>query len=131
MLQAQTAQKGAVQDQEFIIQKDRVIRMPKKLRGFEKMPSLPQPKALAPLEFPVAPFFLSIPAAEIVPEPAQKEWELPKLETYPGLVRVGYGNYLSPLIEGRYQSTQSEDWQYAAKVFHQSLKVWCRASVQM
>ncbi len=120
MLQAQTAQKGAVQDQEFIIQKDRVIRMPKKLRGFEKMPSLPQPKALAPLEFPVAPFFLSIPAAEIVPEPAQKEWELPKLETYPGLVRVGYGNYLSPLIEGRYQSTQSEDWQYAAKVFHQS-----------
>jgi hypothetical protein len=84
------------------------------------MPSLPQPKALGPLEFPIAPFFLAIPAAEIAAEPAQKEWEVPNLETYPGLVRVGYGNFLSPLIEGRYQSTQSEDWQYAAKGFHQS-----------
>ncbi len=119
-LQAQTAQKGAVQDQEFIIQKDRVIRLPKKLRSLEKMPSLPQPKASAPLEFPVAPFFLSIPAAVIAPEPAQKEWEEPNLEFYPASIRVGYGNYLSPLIEGRYQSTQSEDWQYATKFFHQS-----------
>lgn len=119
-LQAQTSQKGAVQDQEFIIQKDRVIRLPKKLRSLEKMPSLPQPKALGSLEFPVAPFFLAIPAAEIAAVPAQKEWEVPNLETYPGLVRVGYGNFLSPLIEGRYQSTQSEDWQYAAKGFHQS-----------
>ena len=59
-LQAQTTQKGSVQDQEFIIQKDRVIQLPKKLRSLEKMPSLPQPKALGTLEFPVAPFFLAI-----------------------------------------------------------------------
>ncbi len=71
-LQAQTTQNGSVQDQEFIIQKDRVIQLPKKLRSLEKMPSLPQPKALGTLEFPVAPFFLAIPAAEITPEPAQK-----------------------------------------------------------
>ena len=115
-LQAQTSQNGAVQDQEFIIQKDRVIRLPKKLRSLEKAPSLPQPKALGPLSFPVAPFFLTIPAAEITSEPAEKEWEVPNLETYPGLVRVGYGNFLSPLIEGRYQSTQYEDWQYATRV---------------
>lgn len=119
-LQAQTSQNGAVQDQEFIIQKDRVIRLPKKLRGLEKAPSLPQPKALGALEFPVAPFFLAIPAAEFSPEPAKKEFEVSNLDTYPGLVRIGYGNFLSPLLEGRYQSTQSEDWQYAAKLFHQS-----------
>jgi len=119
-LQSQTTQKGSVQDQEFIIQKDREIRLPKKLRSLEKIPSLPQPKALGPLSFPVAPFFLSIPAAEITSEPTQKEFDPPKVESYPGLVRIGYGNYLSPLLEGRYQSTQSEDWQYAAKLFHQS-----------
>jgi len=119
-LQSQTTKKGSVQDQEFIIQKDREIRLPKKLRSLEKIPSLPQPKALGPLSFPVAPFFLSIPAAEITSEPAQKEFDPPKVESYPGLVRIGYGNYLSPLLEGRYQSTQSEDWQYAAKLFHQS-----------
>lgn len=119
-VQSQTKQKGSVQDQEFIIQKDREIRLPKKLRSLEKVPSLPQPKALGTLSFPVAPFFLTLPAAAINSEPAQKEWEEPNLETYPGLVRVGYGNYLSPLLEGRYQSSQAEDWQYAAKVFHQS-----------
>ena len=119
-LQAQTSQNGAVQDQEFVIQKDRVIRLPKKLRGLEKAPSLPQPKALGALEFPVAPFFLAIPAAEFSPEPAQKDFEAPKSDSYPGLVRIGYGNYLSPLLEGRYQSSQAEDWQYAAKLFHQS-----------
>ena len=119
-IQSQTTQKGSVQDQEFIIQKDREIRLPKKLRSLEKAPSLPQPKPLGSLSFPIAPFFLAIPAAEIRVEPAQKEWEEPNLETYPALLRVGYGNYLSPLIEGRYQSTQSEDWQYATKLVHQS-----------
>ena len=39
-LQSQTKQKGSVQDQEFIIQKDREIRLPKKLRSLEKAPSL-------------------------------------------------------------------------------------------
>ena len=80
-LQSQTTQKGSVQDQEFIIQKDREIRLPKKLRSLEKIPSLPQPKALGPLSFPVAPFFLSIPAAEIISEPAQKEFDPPKVES--------------------------------------------------
>ena len=119
-LYAQTSQNGAVQDQVFVIQKDRVIRLPKKLRGLEKAPALPKPKTLGSLEFPVAPFFLTIPAAELSAEPAQKEFEVSKLDTYPGLVRIGYGNFLSPLLEGRYQSAQSEEWQYAAKFYHQS-----------
>ncbi|MDA0315163.1 MAG: hypothetical protein O2829_09950 [Bacteroidetes bacterium] len=117
---AQTSSKGGVQDQVFIIQKDRVIRLPKQIRGFEKMPTLPQPKALGSLTFPVMPFFLSIPASEIQAEPATKEWEVPKLDLLPGWVRLGYGNFLSPLIEGRYMSTLSKDLQYATKFYHQS-----------
>ena len=117
---AQTPQKGGVQDQVFIIQKDRVIRLPKQIRSLEKMPALPQPKALGSLTFPVMPFFLSVPASEIQAEPATKEWEVPKLDLYSGMVLVGYGNFLSPLIEGRYLSTQSSEWQYATKIYHQS-----------
>jgi hypothetical protein len=75
---------------------------------------------LGSLTFPVIPFFLSVPASEIQAEPAKKEWEAPKLDLYPGLVRVGYGNFLSPLVEGRYLSTQSSEWQYATKFYHQS-----------
>ena len=117
---AQTAARGGLQDQVFVIQKDREIRLPKQIRSFEKMPALPQPKALGSLTFPVIPFFLSVPASEIQAEPAKKEWEVPKLDLYPGLVRVGYGNFLSPLVEGRYLSTQSSEWQYATKFYHQS-----------
>ena len=42
------------------------------------------------------------------------------MDLYPGWVHVGYGNFLSPLIEGRYLSTQSADLQYATKFHHQS-----------
>ena len=117
---AQTSVRGGLQDQVFVIQKDREIRLPKQIRSFEKMPALPQPKALGSLTFPVLPFFLSVPASKIQAEPATKEWEVPKLDLYPGWVRVGYGNFLSPLIEGRYLSTQSSEWQYASKFYHQS-----------
>ncbi len=117
---AQTAARGGLQDQVFVIQKDREIRLPKQIRSFEKMPALPQPKALGSLTFPVLPFFLPVPASEIQAEPAKKEWEAPKLDLYPGWVRLGYGNFLSPLVEGRYGSTQSSEWQYATKFYHQS-----------
>jgi hypothetical protein len=117
---AQTSGRGGLQDQVFVIQKDREIRLPKQIRSFEKMPALPQPKALGALNFPVMPFFLPVPASEIQAEPATKEWNVPKLDLYPGWVRVGYGNFLSPLIEGRYLSTQSADLQYATKFYHQS-----------
>ena len=117
---AQTSARGGLQDQVFVIQKDREIRLPKQIRSFEKMPALPQPKALGTLSFPVMPFFLPVPASEIKAEPATKEWNVPKLDLYPRWARVGYGNFLSPLIEGRYLSTQSADLQYAAKFHHQS-----------
>lgn len=117
---AQTSTQGGLQDQVFVIQKDREIRMPKQIRSFEKIPALPQPKALGSLTFPVIPFFISVPASKIQAEPAKKEWEAPKLDLYPGLVRVGYGNFLSPFVEGRFGSTQSSEWQYATKFQHQS-----------
>ncbi len=117
---AQTSARGGLQDQVFVIQKDREIRLPKQIRSFEKMPALPQPKALGTLSFPVMPFFLPVPASEIQAEPATKEWNVPKLDLYPGWVRLGYGNFLSPLIEARYLSTQSADLQYATKFHHQS-----------
>ena len=117
---AQTSARRGLQDQVFVIQKDREIRLPKQIRSFEKMPALPQPKALGTLSFPVMTFFLPVPASEIEAKPATKEWNVPKLDLYTGWVRVGYGNFLSPLIEGRYLSTQSADLQYATKFHHQS-----------
>ncbi len=119
-VKAQSTPKGGIKDQEFIIQKDRIIRLPKRLRAFEKAPVLPQGNPLQITNFLVAPFFLKVPAQAITAEASPWDGQLPKSDQFPGFVRIGYGNYLAPIVEGRYSSTQSEDWQFATKVVHQS-----------
>ncbi|MDP4956669.1 MAG: hypothetical protein NWQ52_02910 [Algoriphagus sp.] len=119
-VKAQSTPKGGIKDQEFIIQKDRIIRLPKRLRAFEKAPVLPQGKPLQITNFPVAPFFLKIPAPAVAAQASPWDVQLPKSDQYPGFVRIGYGNFLAPMVEGRYSSTQTEDWQFATKVVHQS-----------
>jgi hypothetical protein len=119
-LLAQTSSQGAVQDQEFVIRKDRVLSLPTKIRPFEKLPVLPQPKGLEPFSYAVTPFFLPLPALVKKAEPLLKEDKPPKIVAYPGLVTLGYGNFVSPLAEVRYGSTTSEKWHYASRFFHQS-----------
>ena len=118
-LLAQTSSQGAVQDQEFVIRKDRVLSLPTQLRPFEKLPVLPQPKGLEPFTYSVTPFFLPLPALVKKAEPLLKEDQPPKIVTYPGLVTLGYGNFVSPLAEVRYGSISSEKWHYASRFFHQ------------
>ena len=119
-IKAQSTSKGGIKDQEFVIQKDRIIRLPKRLRTFEKAPALPEAKPLEITNFPVASFFLKVPAAVVSAEPSPLDSPLPKSNQYPGFVRFGYGNFLAPMVEGRYASTQIKDWQFATKVMHQS-----------
>ena len=119
-LLAQTSSQGAVQDQEFVIRKDRVLGLPTQIRPFEKLPVLPQPKGFEPFTYTVTPFFLPLPALVKKVEPLLKEDQPPKIVAYPGLVTLGYGNFVSPLAEVRYGSTNSEKWHYASRFFHQS-----------
>lgn len=117
---AQTNKEGNVKDQEFVINKDRVLSLPKQNRAFEKLPVLPKPKGMEDLNFDVKPFFIAVPASLIKPNPELKSWEAPELNLYPGALTLGYGNFLSPLVDARYMSTISDAWQYAGKFHHQS-----------
>ncbi|OOG72358.1 TonB-dependent receptor [Algoriphagus sp. A40] len=117
---AQTQKQGAVQDQEFVIRKDRVLTVPTQPRSFERMPVLPQPKGLGEFNYVVTPFFLNLPALKLQPTALQKDYRQPKVDLYPGFVRAGYGNFASPLLEGRYMSTQADPLNYALKFKHQS-----------
>ncbi len=117
---AQTQQRGAVQDQEFVIRKDRVLTVPTQPRSFERMPALPQPKGLGDFSYSVTPFFLNLPTLKLQPTALQKDYRQPKVDLYPGFIRAGYGNFASPLLEGRYMSTQADPLNYALKFKHQS-----------
>ena len=117
---AQNKQQGAIQDQEFVIRKDRVLTVPTQPRAFERLPVLPQPKGFAEFNYTVTPFFLKLPALNLEPTALQKDYRQPKTELYRGFVRAGYGNFASPLLEGRFMSTTANPLNYALKFKHQS-----------
>lgn len=116
---AQNPQRGAVQDQEFVIRKDRVLTVPTQPRSFERLPVLPQPKGMEDFTYAITPYFLSVPALKLQPTPVQKDYRQPKLDLYPGFVRAGYGNFASPLLEARYMSTTADPLNYAVRFKHQ------------
>jgi hypothetical protein len=117
---AQTPQRGAVQDQEFVIRKDRVLTVPIQPRSFERLPVLPQPKGISEFNYSVTPFFLNLPALNLQPTALEMNYRLPNRELYNGFIRAGYGNFTSPLLEGRYMSTTADPFNYAVKFKHQN-----------
>jgi hypothetical protein len=117
---AQTQSRGEVQDQEFVIRKDRVLSLPTQPRVFEKLPVLPQPKGLADFNYLVSKYNLNLQPLQLAATPAQKNYQLPKLDLYPGFVRAGYGNFTSPLLEVRYMGMQVDNFNYSVQLNHQS-----------
>lgn len=112
-------QRGEVQDQEFVIRKDRVLTVPVQPRNFERIPVLPTPKSTANFNYLVKPFFFTLPPLEIAPEASQKQFPRNREELFPGFVRLGYGNYSSPLVEARYNLWEDGDYNIGAKVKHE------------
>ncbi|MFD2035900.1 TonB-dependent receptor [Belliella marina] len=112
-------QRGEVQDQEFVIRKDRVLTVPVQPRNFERIPVLPSPKSTANFNYMVKPFFLELPPLEIAPEASSKQFPRNNEELFPGFARVGYGNYSSPILELRYNLWEDGDYNIGAKLKHE------------
>ncbi|MEP1088090.1 TonB-dependent receptor [Algoriphagus sp.] len=119
-LMAQTQQRGAVTDQEFVIRKDRVLTVPVQPRMYEKLPTLPKPTGLNEYNYLVSSYPLNIKPLDLKAEPSQKVYTPQRLDLYPGYVRAGYGNYASPLIEARYMGIDIADFNYSLQLNHQS-----------
>ncbi|WP_232826761.1 TonB-dependent receptor [Cognataquiflexum aquatile] len=113
-------EKGEVKDQEFIIRKDRVLTLPVQPRRFERVPALPSSKGNSSFEYDVKQYFLTLPPVGIKAEASQKNFPKVTEEKYPGFARIGYGNYGSPLLEGRYNIWEDENYNIGAKLKHQS-----------
>lgn len=113
-------EKGEVKDQEFIIRKDRVLTLPVQPRRFERAPALPSSKSISSFTYDVKQYFLTLPPIGIKAEATQKNFPKVAEEQFPGFVRLGYGNYGSPLLEGRYNIWEDENYDIGAKFRHQS-----------
>lgn len=117
---SQTQSRGEVTDQEFIIRKDRVLTVPVQPRVYEKLPVLPQPKGLDDFNFTVNRYPLTLQPLVLETTPIQKPFRAPQLELYPGFLRIGYGNFASPLLEARYMATEVDQVNYSLNLGHQS-----------
>lgn len=117
---AQTQSRGEVQDQEFVIRKDRVLTVPTQPRAFEKLPILPQPKGLADFSYEIKRYALQLKPLSLDATPAEKLYRKDRRDLYPGYVRAGYGNFASPLVEARYMATEVDQFNYSLRLDHQS-----------
>lgn len=117
---AQIQNRGEVQDQEFVIRKDRVLTLPNQPRVYEKLPVLPQPKGLSDFNYTVNFYELDLPPVQLKAEPLQKTYRRDIADRYPGFLKAGYGNFASPLLEARLMATEVYDWNYSFNLKHQS-----------
>ena len=117
---SQTQSKGEVQDQEFVIRKDRVLTVPAQPRAFEKLPILPQPKGLSNFNYPISRYTLNLNVLSLEATPIQKNFRLDRRDLYNGFIRAGYGNFQSPLLEVRYMANEVDQFNYSLELNHES-----------
>jgi hypothetical protein len=108
-----------IKNVEIEIVKERQITLPEANRNFEKIP----PRASEAIKPPITYDFKSM---NFQPPPIMMQLRPLKLKTedqskvYGGYVRAGFGNYISPLLEGYYNTRKDKNKLVGAHVYHQS-----------
>ncbi|MEQ8927378.1 MAG: hypothetical protein RLO81_16275 [Fulvivirga sp.] len=106
---------GEIEDVEIEIVKDREITLPKANRNFEKIAPVNFSGTRPELEYSFDNLNLPLPLLEVRVRPLRiKDQPLKKL--YGNYIRAGFGNFLTPYLEGYVSSKRSRDMLYGAHV---------------
>ena len=110
---------GELENVEIEIVKEREITLPPANRNFEKVP----PRASEPIKPPITYDFksFSFQAPQLNPQirPLKLKQENPA-RVYGGFVRLGFGNYTSPLLEAYYNTRRDKNKLVGAHLYHSS-----------
>lgn len=96
--QEQWEESGEIEAAEVIVEKDREIELPFQARSFEKIPPVPVETGGIRQNYAFPALDISLPAT-VVDIKALKLQNEPLEKYYGNLLRLGYGNYSSPLAE--------------------------------
>ena len=110
---------GEIEDAEVVIEKNKKITLPKATRNYQKVPAPPVNTNNAPVKFSFENYELELP--DLKPRIrilTVKEPELQKL--YGNYVKVGFGNYITPYLEGFFNNKRSVDYNYGLHFRHLS-----------
>jgi hypothetical protein len=117
---AQPTQQGEdIPDVTVVMEKERVIILPTANRSFEKIPPKPSEPIKPPITYTFQAFNFTAPQIS----PAIKPLKLKQpasSDIYGNYVRVGYGNYASPLLEAYLNSRKDKNKLLGAHFYHHS-----------
>lgn len=113
--------KGAIKDEEVVIEKDKQITLPVISRRFEAITvDLPQRDSTAVVAAP-RDIALEIPKIPVKLRPRKMKAE-PLQKTYWGTFKAGYGSYISPYLQADISSKRSDEYSLAVHFRHFSSK---------
>ena len=104
---------------EIEIVKEREITLPSADRNFEKIPPRPSEPIKPPITYDFKPFSFQAPQLNPQIRPLKLKQES-KRKVYGGFLRLGYGNYVSPLLEAYYNTTRDKNKLVGAHLYHTS-----------
>jgi len=110
---------GEIQDVSIEIVVDRQIAVPKALRNYDKIPPRPAETIVPPITYEFQSFSFKAPQVSPLIKPLKLKTE-GKEDVYGGYLRLGYGNYSSPLVEGYFNSRRDKNKLLGAQVYHNS-----------
>src|SRR5690349_327948 len=112
-------EKGELEDMTIQIVKTRQLTVPQANRNFDKIPPRPADAIKPPITYEFQSFSFQAPQVNPVIKPLKLKAESPD-NVYGGFLKLGYGNYSSPLVEGYFNSRRDKNKLLGAHVYHNS-----------
>lgn len=110
---------GEIPSVDIEIVETRELTLPPANRNFEKIPPRPSEPIKPPIRYDFQPFNFSAPPVTPQIRPLKLKPASPGT-IYGGFLRLGYGNFGSPLLEGYITSRKDKDKLVGAHVYHSS-----------
>ncbi|MFT5617022.1 MAG: hypothetical protein ACI85I_000238 [Arenicella sp.] len=108
-----------IEDAELIIEKKKVLTLPKASRAFEKMTLIPRQQTSTDVSYKLS--MLDFKLKDIEPSIRALKMQDEKLDKlYGNYVKAGFGNFLTPYLEGYFSSKRNADFSYGANIKHLS-----------
>ena len=110
---------GEIENVEVVIEKEREVTLPQADRNFEKIPPRPSEPIKPPITYDFKSFSFQAPLINPQIRPLKLKQQEPST-IYGGFLRVGYGNYASPLLEAYYNTRKDKNKLIGAHLYHTS-----------
>jgi hypothetical protein len=110
---------GELESREIVIEKVREITLRKANRNFEKIPPRPAENIKAPMTYDFQSFSFQAPQVTTQMRPLKLKQETSR-DVHGGYLRLGYGNYASPLLEAYLNTRKDKNKLLGAYLYHHS-----------